>query len=517
MLKRKVFCSVAIVCCGSIAFGQVNGTIGKSGTVYAGTNGGFVKVYAPDPVQPGSSISHWDPSATPDLLMEPFATGASTPPDLTDNAYRDMGWPTGGPAPSFIINNYDGAGEGLNDPTPPAAGQTGGGCAGATSLGDARLCSLQAAANFWGNVINTELGSAFAGAWNVYVDSFFDPLTCGAGGAVLGAATTQFVFRDFTGAPQAGTWFAESMANAIAGSDLCDQFTDPNCQSSGFPIGEMYTVYNSDLDNGCLPGAAGFFYDDGTATAPPDRINFYEVAVHEFGHGLGFASYTDESTGQFFSGFPTIYDHCLYDLTMNDTWNNMTASQIQQSATNTGNLVWNCPDVTNDIPNVLDNHPVLVINSPASLAGEILAGGAEFGPALQLIPPGNVTDDLALAEDNTAPDVNDACETVDPSVSGMIAVIRRGNCAFVTKVKNAQDAGAVGAVVVNNDGDYIMTMGGTDPSITIPSVFIPQTVGENIITVLSRVNYLDIPTVSYKGMLLLIGIIIAASFFLLRR
>jgi hypothetical protein len=30
-----------------------------------------VKLNAPNPVQPGSSISHWDPTATPNLLMEP--------------------------------------------------------------------------------------------------------------------------------------------------------------------------------------------------------------------------------------------------------------------------------------------------------------------------------------------------------------------------------------------------------------------------------------------------------------
>jgi len=60
----------------------------------AGTDGsGRVKLYAPNPVETGSSISHWDTSATPDLLMEPFLTpGLTSDLDLTDDLMVDMGW-----------------------------------------------------------------------------------------------------------------------------------------------------------------------------------------------------------------------------------------------------------------------------------------------------------------------------------------------------------------------------------------------------------------------------------------
>jgi extracellular elastinolytic metalloproteinase len=53
-------------------------------------------------------------------------------------------------------------------------------------------------------------------------------------------------------------------------------------------------------------------------------------------------------------------------------------------------------------------------------------------------------------------------------------------CAFVIKVKNAQDAGAIAAIVANNQGDSILTMGGTDATITIPSVFVGQTDGATL-------------------------------------
>ena len=63
--------------------------------IRAGTAGGFVRLYAPNPVEPGSSISHWDTTATPNLLMEPFINPdlrASETLDLTPALFEDIGW-----------------------------------------------------------------------------------------------------------------------------------------------------------------------------------------------------------------------------------------------------------------------------------------------------------------------------------------------------------------------------------------------------------------------------------------
>ncbi|MFK7935064.1 MAG: M36 family metallopeptidase [Saprospiraceae bacterium] len=63
-------------------------------------------------------------------------------------------------------------------------------------------------------------------------------------------------------------------------------------------------------------------------------------------------------------------------------------------------------------------------------------------------------------------------------MTGKIALIDRGGCSFVQKVYNAQLAGAVAAIVMNNNQanpDEIIAMGGTDPEvnlITIPSAMI---------------------------------------------
>ena len=49
-------------------------------------------MYAPSPVSPGSSVSHWDTALTPDEVMEPDLR--PNPADLlTTQLMQDIGWP----------------------------------------------------------------------------------------------------------------------------------------------------------------------------------------------------------------------------------------------------------------------------------------------------------------------------------------------------------------------------------------------------------------------------------------
>jgi uncharacterized repeat protein (TIGR01451 family) len=96
------------------------------------------------------------------------------------------------------------------------------------------------------------------------------------------------------------------------------------------------------------------------------------------------------------------------------------------------------------------------------------AVGASFG---QL--SGSVNAELALYLDGSG-GTSLACDPPQNAgeLNGRIALIDRGTCTFVTKVLNAQNAGAVAAVVVQNSNDPPFSMGGSDPAITIPSVMI---------------------------------------------
>jgi hypothetical protein len=74
--------------------GRAQATIGVDPNRLAGADSlGRVLLYAPNPVAPGSSYSHWDPSAFPNLLMEPAINGDLTHDvDLTRQEMIDIGW-----------------------------------------------------------------------------------------------------------------------------------------------------------------------------------------------------------------------------------------------------------------------------------------------------------------------------------------------------------------------------------------------------------------------------------------
>ena len=78
----------------ALTMGTVNITLALDPNVRAGTDGNnHVLLYTPNPVEPGSSISHWDVSALPNLLMEPAINNdLSSDVDLTLAHFDDIGW-----------------------------------------------------------------------------------------------------------------------------------------------------------------------------------------------------------------------------------------------------------------------------------------------------------------------------------------------------------------------------------------------------------------------------------------
>lgn len=129
----------------------------------------------------------------------------------------------------------------------------------------------------------------------------------------------------------------------------------------------------------------------------------------------------------------------------------------------------------------------LTINN-GPMAGSYNTMEAGFGPS---VPTSGITNDLVLIENDssgTSQDPNDACGQITnaSAISGKIAVVRRGQCDFVTKVEKAQNAGAVAVIVVNNEVGDPIVMGGSNPNITIPAIMIYQADGEDIIDLLEN-------------------------------
>jgi minor extracellular serine protease Vpr len=107
-----------------------------------------------------------------------------------------------------------------------------------------------------------------------------------------------------------------------------------------------------------------------------------------------------------------------------------------------------------------------------------ISGGPTLGAAL-----GDFENfDPAITAAYTVTTPANGCTAITTPLSGKIALIDRGVCTFTTKVRNAQAAGAVGVLVVNNvAGDpTAMAADGTTPEPTIPAAMLGKVEGNSI-------------------------------------
>lgn len=224
-------------------------------------------------------------------------------------------------AANIIIQNGDGPNEGFNDTTPaaPVGGNPG------TTLGEQRLYVFEQAAAAWGQVLNSNV--------TIIVEARFDAMSCDAGSAILGGAGPRYVVRDFPNAPAASTWYHVALGNALAGEDLVP---------AG---GDISATFNRAIDNNnnCLSGTNWYL---GVDHNQGGDIDLLVVLLHEIGHGLGFSTLADESTGNWFSGLPDAYGRLIRDNSLGLLWTQMSSAQRADSAVNSGNLVWDGAQAT---------------------------------------------------------------------------------------------------------------------------------------------------------------------------
>lgn len=84
-----------------------------------------------------------------------------------------------------------------------------------------------------------------------------------------------------------------------------------------------------------------------------------------------------------------------------------------------------------------------------------------------------------LARTGTIASAADACEPLEPgSLTGKVALIRRGTCTFVTKGQHAAAAGATAVVIYNNAGG--LDLGIDTTGVPVPAIYIGQQDGELI-------------------------------------
>lgn len=357
----------------------------------------------------------------------------------------------------IVIINMDDPGEGFNDLTPaaPVGGNPG------TTIGEQRLVAFQHAATLWGETLDSGV--------EIRIQASFDPLACTATQAVLGSAGAIQVFSDFPGAEYTGTWYSAALANKRAGADLVEG--DPGTNAD-----DIRARFNVNLGNpGCFTGA-GWYY--GLDNQHGQQTDLVSVLLHELAHGLGFQNFIDELSGAELLGQTDVYARHTLDLTTNQSWDQMTDAERAASAVNARNVVWSGPQVTETAPAVLaPGTPLLRVKSPPAVARRYSVGPASFGPQLNA---SGVTSLLVQAldpSDADGPSTTDGCSPLlnAAEVAGKVALIDRGGCFFTTKVRNAQDAGAVAVVIADNaPGAPPPGLGGNDPSIVIPAARITR-------------------------------------------
>ncbi len=355
---------------------------------------------------------------------------------------------------TITIVNLDSPGEGFNDPTPatPVGGNPG------TTLGQQRLNAFQFAADVWGGLIDSDVP--------IRIEASFDPLACTPTSGVLGAAGAKTVGANSPGTDFPNTWYHIALANKLAGFDI---------DAVGNDIG---ATFNSTIGQpGCLAGLSFYLGFDNNHGA---NIDLVTVLLHEFAHGLGFANFVNPTSGANLLNETDIFSQFTYDETLGATWASFdpgSAGNASRSASSLrcGQLSWSGTNVTSAVPSTLSpGTPEVVVTSPSLV---FAAGRATYGPALT--GPG-VTGTVQLVNDATGT-TTDGCETLVGFTPGRIALVDRGNCGFNVKTANAQAAGAIGVIVADNvAGCPPPGIGGTDPSITIPTVRISQADGTTL-------------------------------------
>jgi len=313
-----------------------------------------------------------------------------------------------------MVKNLDLPGLGFNDPTPaaPVGGNPG------MTLGQQRLNVFNRAAALW--------SAALVGAVPIEVDANFAALPCTGGETVLGhARPTTFVAEEI-GLP-ANTWFAVTMANELVGRDLAPGES------------EIEATFNGGLA-ACTGGKQDWYY--GFDGKNGDQNDLLHVVLHELGHGMGFLSLVNPTTGEIPEGRLDPFVVHVVDSASGQAWSAMTDAQRVASARGARSLAWDGMNVGRQLGQLLALGAPGIRTTPAlpGLGGHLAE--AEFG---RYLAAGAVSGPLQVGSINTT-----TC-AFEGTAPGAVVLIRQIVCAPIQQSFNAQQAGAVAVLMMDRE------------------------------------------------------------------
>jgi uncharacterized protein (TIGR03382 family) len=360
-----------------------------------------------------------------------------------------------GYAADLNIQNVRAAG--FSDPTPASPLGLNPG----TNRGDQALIVFQTAAAMWGATVRSTVP--------ILIDSQFDSATtnnefaCTSQGTVL-AFTQPSGYFTSSSYPNPTAGYPVPLANALSEAE------NTNAQTPQFQVN-----INADLGTTKCDFPAAWYFGLDTQI-PEGGISLLTTLLHEFGHGLGYSSLVDPSTGEG-SGPLSIFDFHIWDVPDNASWTTRSIADRKQLAHTPNSLAFKGPAVQADIPTYLSAPPTLfsVFNSVTT---DINFAQGEFSGPL------SGTGELVAAVPL------DGCSDLSNDVHGKFALIERSFadagvvCTFISKAARAADAGAIGVIIYDDVPEALVDMTGT-PALNIPATFISNTDGTTLQTELA--------------------------------
>jgi hypothetical protein len=197
---------------------------------------------------------------------------------------------------------------------------------------------------------------------------------------------------------------------------------------------DIVAFFNSEL---CADGPQWYMGLDGEG--PQGTVDLVTLALHEFAHGLGFASTVSPYTGEsWLEGVLDPYSAQIYDTKLEKGWSEMSTAELAESVVGKRALVWNGEHATMAASRLLGIGTPTLEMDPAIENFTGLIGEPNVGPW--------VTEPIVARLRTPSP--ADGCTEQPNNGIQSVMLVEHGGCPVEEKADLAERAGALALLVV---------------------------------------------------------------------